>query len=70
MALSDHENSGITLDLTRQDGNAMGIIGAAIKTARRAGWTRDETDALMNEMTSGDYDHLLQTAMRYFELEV
>jgi hypothetical protein len=51
-------------------GNAMLIIGACAKAARRDGWTDREIADLAAEMMSGDYDQLLQTAMRYFVVEL
>jgi hypothetical protein len=36
--------------------------------ARKAGWTKERIDAVMQEMRAGDYDHLLQTAMTHFEV--
>jgi hypothetical protein len=36
---------------------------------RDAGLPEAEIDAFMQEATSGDYNHLLQTAMRWFEIE-
>tara|TARA_Y100000034_G_C6813063_1_gene365575 strand:+ start:634 stop:834 length:201 start_codon:yes stop_codon:yes gene_type:complete len=57
------------LALVGEDGNAFAIMGKAIKVARRAGWSQEEIDAYLAEAKSGDYDHLLQTTMRYFEVE-
>lgn len=50
-----------------EDGNAFAVIGAVSKALRRAGYG-DEVEAFRTEATSGDYDHLLQTAMRWVEI--
>ena len=53
------------LQLLDQSGNAFAILGAARKVAiaNKLDW-----DAIKEEATSGDYDHLLQTMMKYFEV--
>jgi hypothetical protein len=51
------------------DGNAYMIMGLCQRAARKAKWPQEKIDAVMSEMRSGDYDHLLQTAMKYFEVE-
>jgi hypothetical protein len=56
------------LVLVGEDGNAFAILGAAQKAARRAGWPQEKITAMLDEAKSGDYDHLLQTMMEYFEV--
>jgi hypothetical protein len=55
--------------LIGQDGNAFGIIGLCLAAARKAGWTKEQTTMIRQEMMSGDYDHLLQTAMIHFDIQ-
>ena len=50
------------------DGNAFNIIGLCRRAARQAGWPAEKIDAVTKEMTSGDYNHLLATAMKYFDV--
>lgn len=57
------------LELTGQDGNAYAILGRASRVARKAGWTTEEIKRFHDEATTGDYDHLLQTCMKYFDVE-
>ena len=57
------------LKLVGQDGNAFMILGKALKTARQAGWTEDEVQRFQKEATSGNYDNLLVTCMKYFEVK-
>ena len=58
-----------TVRLTGEDGNAFSVMAKCKRSAQRAGWSKDQIDNVVNEMMSGDYDHLLQTAMKYFEVE-
>ena len=56
------------LELTGLDGNAFSILGRARIAAKDDGWPKEDIEAVMNEATSGDYDHLFQTIMTYFEV--
>lgn len=58
-----------TVQLTGIDGNAFIIIGTVTKALKRAGASQEIVDKFKKEATSGDYDHLLQTAMEYVEVE-
>ena len=58
----------IKLTLVGEDGNAFMILGrarAALRRARRM----DLWDAFHKEATSGDYNKLLATCMRYFDVD-
>jgi hypothetical protein len=57
----------VKLDLLDMDGNAMVLISAFVRQAKREGWTQQEIIAVTNECMSGDYDHLLQTLMEHTE---
>ena len=50
------------------DGNAFVILGLCLRAARNAGWSQERINAVREEMTSGDYNHLLQTAMEHFDV--
>ena len=56
------------LVLVGTDGNAFAILGKARRALLLAG-RGDEWAAFEVEATSGDYDHLLATVMRWFEVE-
>lgn len=58
----------ITVTLTGRDGNAFAVLGRCREAARDAGLSDEQIAAFMNEAMAGDYDHLLQTAMRWFEI--
>jgi hypothetical protein len=47
------------------DGNAFAIIGAGRRELQRLG-RHDEIEAFTQEATSGDYDKVLQTVIKWF----
>ena len=59
----------ICVQLTGEDGNAFAILGRTTRALRQAGLAQDEIDQYYAEATSGDYDHLLQTTMRWVDWE-
>lgn len=59
----------ITVRLTGEDGNAFNILGICLRAMRRAGLNQAERDAFQAEATSGNYNHLLATCMKWFEVE-
>jgi hypothetical protein len=59
----------ITVKLVGEDGNAYAILGRCQQAMRRAKLPKTEVEAFTAEATAGNYDHLLQTCMRWFEIE-
>ncbi len=57
-----------TVKLTGTDGNAFAIMAKCRGAARKAGMEKADIDAILKEMTAGDYDHLLAVAMQKFEV--
>lgn len=57
------------VQLSGENGNAFFIIGRCMRIAKQSGWSDDEISALQYEMRAGNYDHLLQTAMKYFDVK-
>jgi hypothetical protein len=57
----------VTMTLEGEDGNAFHLLGAFAHHARQQGWSREEIEAVRTEATAGDYDHLLQTLLRYVD---
>jgi hypothetical protein len=55
----------IEVQLTGQDGNAFAIMGAVQKALRNAEVSKEEIDEYLKESMSGDYNHLLRTAMAW-----
>ena len=63
--MTDVKYPQVTVALSGQDGNAMMIIGRVRAALRRARVTGDQINAFTDEAMSGDYDNVLQTAMRW-----
>jgi hypothetical protein len=59
----------VKVRLVGQDGNAFAIMGRVTRALRRAGVKADEIKAYTDECTSGDYDHLLATTMRWVDCD-
>jgi len=56
----------IRVQLSEHDGNAFMILGLCQRAARQAGLSEAKIDAFTEDATSDDYDHLIQTAMSWF----
>jgi hypothetical protein len=56
------------ITLVGEDGNAYSIMAIAQKGMRKAGWTKEQIDAYLEEAMSGDYDNLLVTTMKYCDV--
>ncbi len=59
----------IKVQLSGEDGNAFFIIGRVRKAMRRAGIREEEITKFTEEARSGDYDHLLQTCMKWVNVQ-
>lgn len=66
--MSNPKYPNIEVQLTGEDGNAFAVIGAVMKALKRNKVPKDEQDKFMNEAMSGDYNHVLQTCMKYVEV--
>ena len=58
----------VIVELIGCNGNAFAVMGKVTKALKRAGHG-DLVEPYKNEAMSGDYDHLLQTTMKYVEVE-
>lgn len=58
----------IEVKLSDGSGNPFAIIAAVSRAMRRAGLPDQEIDDFRKEACSGDYDHVLQTAMATVEV--
>lgn len=58
----------ITVQLTGEDGNGFVIVSRVRMALRRFGVPEDECQAFFDEALSGDYDHLLQTCMKWVDV--
>jgi len=57
------KQSQIEMDLTGPEGNAFVLIGTAMKLARQFGY---DDEMIKEQMTSGNYEELVQTFDKYF----
>jgi hypothetical protein len=55
----------VDVQLVGEDGNAFAIMARVSSAIKKAGATEEQVSAYFAESTSGDYDHLLRTAMKY-----
>lgn len=55
--------------LVGMDGNAFSILSRTKTAMKKAGWDKKEIEDFLEEAMSGDYDHLLQTVIKYCEVE-
>jgi len=58
----------ITVELCGHDGNAYSIIGRVTRELRRNDVSQEEIELFKKEAMSGDYDNVLQTAMRWVDV--
>ncbi len=54
--------------LSGRDGNAGVIIGSVVKALQRAKVPPAEVSEFRDEAMSGDYDNVIQTAMRWVDV--
>lgn len=57
----------VHVELTDHDGNAFAILGTVKRALRRAGHDK-AADEYFEEATTGDYNHLLQTTMKWVDV--
>jgi hypothetical protein len=58
----------VKVRLAGEDGNAFAIIGRVSRALDRAGIEPSEVKQYQDEATSGDYDNVIQTSMRWVEV--
>lgn len=51
-----------------QYGNAFMILGAVTRALRESGVPQEELTEFVDEATRGDYDHLLQTVVKWVDV--
>ena len=56
----------VIIDLTGPDGNAFALMGYARRFARQLGYSKEDQDQLLELMTSGDYENLLEVFDDHF----
>lgn len=55
----------IDVQLTGQDGNVFNLMSLCTLAMKRNGVAREEIEAFRKECIQGDYDHALQTMMKW-----
>jgi hypothetical protein len=65
MAIKDikYKSTKLEIDLTGPDGNAFALMGSAKTLARQLGI---DSKPIIEDMTSGDYEHLLEVFDKNF----
>lgn len=58
----------ISVELSGKDGNAFAIMAHVGKALKRNDVPQEEVEQFYAESMSGDYDHLLRTAMRWVKV--
>ena len=58
----------VRVTLTGTDGNAIAIMGRVRRALKEAGAPREDLEKYIAESMEGDYDHLLQVAMRWVDV--
>lgn len=56
----------IVIDITGPEGNAFVLMGYAMKFGRQLGFNAHDCAKVQEEMTSGDYENLLEVFDKYF----
>jgi len=67
MIVKKQKTNGIEIDLTGPQGNAFYLLGTAKKLANQLDLDSDE---ILNQMKSGDYENLLQVFDKNFGMFV
>ena len=58
----------VEVQLTGVDGNAFAILGAVQRSLKKAGVDAEVSNEFLDEATSGDYDYLLATVIRWVKV--
>jgi hypothetical protein len=58
----------VKVRLVGTDGNAFAVLGAVLRAMRNAGLAESVRSEFSAEATSGDYNHLLGTCMRWVDV--
>ena len=57
-------------DIRGPQGNAMSLMSNAERWAKQLDWERADIDAMLEDMQSGDYDHILDVIEEKFKYVV
>lgn len=62
------KHPNVKVKLTGSDGNAFNVLGLCSRAARKAKLSIEEITAFRAEATAGDYNNLLATCARWFDV--
>ena len=68
MQILDKKGKRIKVSIIGKDGNAFAILGVVDRIMLKAGVSPEIRKDFFTEATAGNYDELLQTVMKYFEI--
>ncbi len=54
------------IDLRGPDGNAFALLAYVKRFGKQLDWSSDKINEVMDDMTSGDYEHLLDVFQQHF----
>jgi hypothetical protein len=63
--MSDTLFPDVEVQLSGQDGNAFFVIGKVAVALKQGGASKEDVRAFKNDALSGDYDHVIQTCMKW-----
>lgn len=55
-----------SIDIDGPQGNAYVLMGYASRFGKQLGWDEEEVDAVLEDMRSGNYRHLVEVFDRHF----
>lgn len=66
MTIARKPKGRIIIDLDGPEGNAYVLLGYAQQWAKQLGYSKKEVNAILDDMTSADYPHLVGTFDKHF----
>lgn len=68
--MSKYKTAKPYIDLRGPEGNAFVLLATASRLGKELGFTREQKEEIHKEMTSGDYEHLVETFDKHFGAHV
>lgn len=59
MAIVNTKHKKRSIDIDGPAGNAFALMGQAQSFAKQCGWPKNKTSEMLEDMQSGDYEHLI-----------
>ncbi len=63
------KHPNISVKLIGMDGNALAILGKVVNSMKKEKLSSEEIKQFQIEALSGNYDHLLQTCMKWVNID-